>query len=61
MEQSKDEPEATLTCSGISALAYGVLDPIEVTTRGFGQVDAAAIDPLTALFPKQMPYMFADF
>ncbi|GID94246.1 UPF0256 protein [Amorphoplanes digitatis] len=61
VEQSKDEPEATLTCSGISALAYGVLDPIEVTTRGFGQVDAAAIDPLTALFPKQMPYMFADF
>ncbi|MEU4218428.1 GNAT family N-acetyltransferase [Actinoplanes sp. NPDC026623] len=61
VEQCKDEPAATLTCSGISALAYGVLDPVEVVTRGFGQVDAAAIGPLTALFPRRMPYMFADF
>ncbi|AGZ45063.1 GNAT family N-acetyltransferase [Actinoplanes friuliensis] len=61
VEPSKAEPQATLTCAGISALAYGVLDPIEVLTRGFGQVDAAAAQSLAALFPKQMPYLFADF
>ncbi len=61
VEQSKNEPQARLTCAGISALAYGVLDPIEVVTRGFGQVEAPAVGPLTALFPKRMPYVFADF
>jgi hypothetical protein len=61
VEPSKNEPQATLTCAGISALAYGVLDPIEVVTRGFGQVEASAVTPLTALFPKRMPYLFADF
>ena len=61
VEPSRNEPQATLTCAGISALAYGVLDPIEVVTRGFGQVDASAIEPLTALFPKQNPYLFSDF
>jgi hypothetical protein len=30
-------------------------------TRGFGQVEASAVASLTALFPKRMPYMFADF
>lgn len=61
VEQSKDEPQATLTCAGISALAYGVLDPVEVMTRGFGQVETSAIGTLSELFPKRMPYLFADF
>ncbi|MEV6595585.1 GNAT family N-acetyltransferase [Actinoplanes sp. NPDC051346] len=61
VEESKDEPQATLTCAGISALAYGVLDPVEVMTRGFGQVEAPAVEALNALFPKKMPYLFADF
>jgi predicted acetyltransferase len=61
VEQGKDEPQATLTCAGVSALAYGVLDPVEIFTRGLGRVDAAAIEPLEALFPKRMPYLFADF
>ncbi|GIM72717.1 GNAT family N-acetyltransferase [Winogradskya consettensis] len=61
VEETKDEPQATLTCAGISALAYGVLDPVEVVLRGFGQVDAGAVETLGALFPKQMPYLFADF
>ncbi|GAA3914280.1 GNAT family N-acetyltransferase [Actinoplanes auranticolor] len=61
VEPSKNEPRATLTCAGISALAYGVLDPIEVVTRGFGQVEVSAVEPLSALFPKRMPYLFADF
>jgi predicted N-acetyltransferase YhbS len=61
VEHSKNEPRATFTCAGISALAYGVLDPVEVVTRGFGQIEASAYDSLTALFPKRMPYLFADF
>jgi len=61
VEQSKNEPQATLTCAGISALAYGVLDPIEVVTRGLGQVEPSAVGPLNALFPRRMPYLFADF
>jgi hypothetical protein len=61
VEQGKDEPQATLTCAGISALAYGVLDPVELVTRGFGRVEAAAVGPLAALFPRRMPYLFADF
>jgi predicted N-acetyltransferase YhbS len=59
VEPGRDEPQATLTCAGLSALAYGVLDSVEVVTRGFGQVEAIA--PLDALFPKRMPYLFSDF
>ena len=61
VEETKDEPQATLTCQGLSALAYGVLDPVEVMTRGFGRVEAPAVEALGALFPKRMPYLFADF
>jgi GNAT superfamily N-acetyltransferase len=61
VEPSKNEPQATLTCAGISALTYGVLDPIEVVTRGLGQVEPPAVGPLNALFPRRMPYLFADF
>ncbi|GAA3346392.1 hypothetical protein GCM10020358_57200 [Amorphoplanes nipponensis] len=61
VEPGKNEPRATLTCAGISALAYGVLDPVEVVTRGLGRVEASAVGPLSALFPKRMPYLFADF
>jgi hypothetical protein len=55
------DPAATLTVAGFSALAYGVLDPVEVFTRGLGELDAAAMTRLGALFPRRMPYMFADF
>jgi predicted acetyltransferase len=54
-------PTATLTPAGFSALLYGVLDPIEVFTRGLGQLTPEAITPLTTLFPRQMPYLFSDF
>ncbi|WP_250032928.1 GNAT family N-acetyltransferase [Paractinoplanes maris] len=54
-------PAATLTVGGLSGLLYGVLDPIEVVTRGLGQVDSAAVAPLSSLFPRQMPYICADF
>jgi predicted acetyltransferase len=54
-------PQATLTAAGFSALLYGVLDPIEVFTRGLGHLTNEAVQPLTTLFPRQMPYIFADF
>ncbi|MFI5930945.1 enhanced intracellular survival protein Eis [Actinoplanes sp. NPDC051494] len=61
VEETKDDPQATLTCAGISALVYGVLDPVEVVLRGFGRFDGDAIEALGALFPKRMPYLFVDF
>ena len=54
-------PQASLSVAGLSALVYGVLDPIEVVTRGLGTVQAAAIDPLGSLFPRHLPYICADF
>jgi predicted N-acetyltransferase YhbS len=54
-------PQATLTAAGFSGLLYGVLDPIEVLTRGLGELSNEAVEPLTTLFPRQMPYIFADF
>ncbi|WP_250005903.1 enhanced intracellular survival protein Eis [Actinoplanes sp. M2I2] len=54
-------PAATLSVGGFSALLYGVLDPVEVVTRGLGQVDGAAVASLTSLFPRRMPYICADF
>lgn len=55
------EPAATLTVGGFSGLLYGVLDPIEVVTRGLGEVTPTAIGPLAAMFPRRMPYIVADF
>ncbi|NMO53266.1 GNAT family N-acetyltransferase [Actinoplanes sp. TBRC 11911] len=54
-------PQATLTAAGFSALLYGVLDPVEVVTRGLGELTNEGVQPLTTLFPRQMPYIFADF
>jgi predicted acetyltransferase len=50
-----------LTAAGLSGLAYGVLDPVDVVARGLGQVDASAIGSLRSIFPRAMPYLFADF
>ncbi|MEU6072251.1 GNAT family N-acetyltransferase [Micromonospora sp. NPDC047074] len=54
-------PAATLTAAGVSALAYGVLDPVEVGLRGLGEVPADAATELRRLFPRQVPYVVADF
>ena len=54
-------PAAILTAAGLSGLVYGVLDPVEVFTRGLGEISAAAVQPLSSLFPRRMPYIFADF
>jgi predicted acetyltransferase len=54
-------PAATLTAAGLSGLLYGVLDPVDVVSRGLGKVEAGAIGPLRTLFPREMPYIYADF
>jgi len=53
--------ETRLTAAGLSGLVYGVLDPVDVVARGLGHVDASAIEPLRSIFPRAMPYLFADF
>ena len=54
-------PTATLTAAGLSALAYGVLDPAEVDIRNLGDVPADAAAELRRLLPRELPYLFADF
>ncbi|MEU5941756.1 GNAT family N-acetyltransferase [Micromonospora sp. NPDC047548] len=54
-------PSATLTAAGLSALAYGVLDPVEVDVRGLGSIGPDAAAELRRLFPRALPYLFADF
>ncbi|PWR05054.1 GNAT family N-acetyltransferase [Micromonospora acroterricola] len=54
-------PAATLTAAGLSALAYGVLDPAELPFRGLGEVPADAAVELRGIFPRRVPYLFADF
>jgi predicted acetyltransferase len=51
----------TLTAAGLAALVYGVLDPDEVVIRGLGSVPAAAAAELRTLFPRRLPFIFADF
>ncbi|MGC4895507.1 GNAT family N-acetyltransferase [Micromonospora sp. DT31] len=54
-------PAARLTAAGLSALAYGVLDPVEVGVRGLGEVPVDAARELRRLFPRELPHLFADF
>jgi predicted N-acetyltransferase YhbS len=54
-------PAATLTAAGLSALVYGVLDPAELPLRGLGAVPEAAAAELRSLFPRLVPYVYADF
>jgi predicted acetyltransferase len=55
------EPQARLSAAGFSGLVYGVLDPVDMLARGLGEVDPVAVEPLRALFPRVMPYLFSDF
>ncbi|MFF0149797.1 enhanced intracellular survival protein Eis [Micromonospora sp. NPDC005203] len=54
-------PAATLTAAGLSALAYGVLDPAELPLRDLGVVPVDAAAELRSIFPRRVPYVFADF
>ncbi|GAB3818613.1 GNAT family N-acetyltransferase [Micromonospora zhanjiangensis] len=54
-------PAATLTAAGLSALVYGVLDPVEVVLQGLGAVPDDAAAQLRTLFPRRLPHLYADF
>jgi hypothetical protein len=54
-------PTATVTAAGLSALVYGVRDPDEFGLYGLGDVDADAAEQLRTLFPRVLPYLFAQF
>ncbi|GIH14497.1 GNAT family N-acetyltransferase [Rugosimonospora africana] len=54
-------PAATLTVAGLSGLVYGVLDPAELAFRDLGTVPDPAADQLRAMFPRQRPYVVAQF
>ncbi len=56
-----DADGVALTAAGLSALVYGVLDPEEVVIRGLGSVPPAAAADLRTLFPRRLPFLFADF
>jgi predicted acetyltransferase len=55
------DADTVLTAAGLSGLVYGVLDPIDVVTRGLGTVEGPDVEPLRALFPRALPYVMADF
>jgi hypothetical protein len=50
--------KATLTVAGLSGLAYGVLDPVDVVARGLGEVPDGAAAELRALLPRRTPHAF---
>ena len=54
-------PGATLTAAGLSGLVYGVLDPDDLSIRGFGEVRRDAAARLRTLFPRTIPYLHATF
>jgi predicted acetyltransferase len=54
-------PVATLTAAGLSGLVYGVLDPDDLSIRGFGEVRRDAAARLRTLFPRTIPYLHATF
>lgn len=54
-------PDATMSVAGLSGLVYGVLDPVDVSVRGFGTVGPDAAGELRSLFPRASPYLFSDF
>ncbi|HZN76288.1 MAG TPA: GNAT family N-acetyltransferase [Micromonosporaceae bacterium] len=58
---SSSGPAATVTAAGLSALVYGVRDPDEFGLYGLGDVPPDACRELRSLFPRLLPYVFAQF
>ncbi|WP_328345354.1 GNAT family N-acetyltransferase [Micromonospora sp. NBC_00421] len=61
VEQTTRRPTAVLTVAGLSGLAYGVLDPVDINARQLGTVDPESLQPLRRLFPRASPYLFSTF
>ncbi len=56
-----DAPECELSIHGLSALVYGVTDPIEFDLRGWGNPDPDQQTILRNLFPPGLPYLHAIY
>lgn len=54
----RDGEKATLTAAGLCALAYGVLDPLDVVARGLGEMSQGAAVQLRELLPRRAPHAF---
>jgi hypothetical protein len=54
-------PTVQLTSHGLAALVYGVLDPVDLSLRGYGEVSNEAAVTLRTLFPPATPYLFEGF
>lgn len=54
-------PTAQLTSHGLAALVYGVLDPVDLPLRGYGEVSNEAAATLRTLFPAATPFLFEQF
>ncbi|SNT18211.1 Predicted acetyltransferase [Asanoa hainanensis] len=61
VDRSDAPPAASLSAAGLSALVYGVLDPVEIGLRGLGTIPLEAAEALRDLFPARPPYVFAQF
>ncbi|ONI79159.1 hypothetical protein ALI144C_25295 [Actinosynnema sp. ALI-1.44] len=59
LEVTSGDPTVTLTPAGFAALVYGVLTPEDIALRGLGTIPDPA--GLATLFPRQVPYVFAEF
>jgi predicted acetyltransferase len=49
---------AVLSAAGLSALAYGVLDPLDVVARGLGDIPDDTAAELRTLLPRRIPQTF---
>lgn len=50
-----------LTIQGLSALIYGTHDPEVFTYRGWGDPTPEQCAALRRMFPRQLPYLYADY
>lgn len=53
--------ECELTIHGLTALVYGIADPLELVLRGWGNPDANQQMILRKLFPPAIPYLHAMY
>ncbi|CAM3569540.1 enhanced intracellular survival protein Eis [Kibdelosporangium persicum] len=59
LEVTSGDPTVTLTAAGFAGLVYGALTPEDVVLRGFGTIPEPG--ELARLFPRRLPYFFAEF
>ncbi|WP_018348468.1 GNAT family N-acetyltransferase [Longispora albida] len=62
VEKAAGQPEAVLTCHGVSALVYGSQDPAELPLKGYAEaMSPSAAAALRALLPQRTPWLVEHF